>query len=104
MPLKECFGQLANMTIRFNNSTKMYCLRKDDKKTQRMRPMQLVQQVHVRKVQRDVRRIDPVDRQHRSYGLSAETWINVYAIFAPGYFEAPPALENSAKDIDRKRK
>ncbi len=32
MPLKECFGQLANMTIRFNNSTKMHYLRKDDEK------------------------------------------------------------------------
>ena len=32
MPLKECFGQLANMTIRFNNSTKMHYLRKDEEK------------------------------------------------------------------------
>ena len=32
MPLKECFGQLANMTIRFNNSTKMHYLRKDNEK------------------------------------------------------------------------
>lgn len=32
MPRKECFGQLANMTIRFNNSTKMHYLRKDDEK------------------------------------------------------------------------
>ena len=32
MPPKECFGQLANMTIRFNNSTKMHYLRTDNEK------------------------------------------------------------------------
>jgi hypothetical protein len=32
MPPKECFGQLAHMTIRFNNSTRKHYLRVDDQK------------------------------------------------------------------------
>ena len=32
MPLKECFGQLANMKIAFNNSTRKHYLRTDDEK------------------------------------------------------------------------
>jgi hypothetical protein len=32
MALKECFGQLANLTIAFNNSTRRHYLRQDDVK------------------------------------------------------------------------
>lgn len=32
MTTKECFGELANMTVRYNNSTKKHYLRVDDKK------------------------------------------------------------------------
>lgn len=32
MAIKECFGQLANMSIRFNNSTRKHYLRVDDEK------------------------------------------------------------------------
>jgi len=32
MPVKECFGELANMTVRYNASTKKYFLRIDDEK------------------------------------------------------------------------
>ena len=32
MALKECFGQLANLSISFNNSTQKHYLRQDDVK------------------------------------------------------------------------
>lgn len=32
MTTKECFGELANMTVRYNNSTKKHYLRVDDEK------------------------------------------------------------------------
>ena len=32
MITKECFGQLANMNIAYNNSTRKHCLRTDDEK------------------------------------------------------------------------
>lgn len=32
MPKKECFGQLANMTVRFNTSTEQHFLRVDKDK------------------------------------------------------------------------
>lgn len=32
MAVKECFGQLANMRIRYNNSTQKHFLRRDDEK------------------------------------------------------------------------
>jgi hypothetical protein len=32
MPLKECFGQLANMNVTYNNSTKKHFLRIDEVK------------------------------------------------------------------------
>lgn len=32
MSAKECFGQLANMNVRFNNSTRKHYLRVDDEK------------------------------------------------------------------------
>ena len=32
MAMKECFGQLANMTIHFNNGSKKHFLRVDDEK------------------------------------------------------------------------
>lgn len=32
MATKECFGQLANVNIRFNNSTRKHYLRYDDEK------------------------------------------------------------------------
>ena len=32
MALKECFGQLANLTISYNNSTQRHYLRQDDEK------------------------------------------------------------------------
>lgn len=32
MAVKECFGQLANMKIHYNNSTQKHFLRRDDEK------------------------------------------------------------------------
>ena len=32
MPKKECFGELGNMVVRFNNSTQKHYLRTDDEK------------------------------------------------------------------------
>ena len=32
MTMKECFGQLANLTIRYNKSTQKHYLRVDDEK------------------------------------------------------------------------
>ncbi len=32
MAIKECFGQLANMTVYYNHSTKKHFLRVDDEK------------------------------------------------------------------------
>ena len=32
MPIKECFGQLANMKVTYNNSTRKHYLRVDEEK------------------------------------------------------------------------
>lgn len=32
MTTKECFGELANMSVRYNNSTRKHYLRQDDEK------------------------------------------------------------------------